>query len=285
MGGTDLDAILRNLGVTTIVAVGVSLNIAIPNLVMDAVNAAYRVVLPRDAVAGLPGRVRRGRHRQQPVPAGHRHHHRRAHRDVAEVTETRGFPELKPVDAPPELERFATAVRRLQDLAVSTNPDGEVPGTTATEAIERACAALEPYQVPDGHAPAGRATKLPGLGHPLMPPWTITELRRGRRRPWRGTSAASTWAATWRCTAGSSRCSTTGTSAWSCRPPAAHQPHRLPARRLPRRHADRQPLISPGRIDRLDGRKAFITATMTDPDGTVLSEANGLMIKLLPHQP
>ena len=54
MGGTDLDAILRNLGVSTIVAVGVSLNIAIPNLVMDAVNAAYHVVLPRDAVAGFP---------------------------------------------------------------------------------------------------------------------------------------------------------------------------------------------------------------------------------------
>ncbi|QNJ95372.1 cysteine hydrolase [Mycolicibacterium fluoranthenivorans] len=54
MGGTELDAILRNLGVTTIVAVGVSLNIAIPNLVMDAVNAGYRVVLPRDAVAGFP---------------------------------------------------------------------------------------------------------------------------------------------------------------------------------------------------------------------------------------
>ncbi|MET0699455.1 MAG: cysteine hydrolase [Mycobacterium sp.] len=54
MGGTDLDAILRNLGITTIVAVGVSLNVAIPNLVMDAVNAAYRVVLPRDAVAGVP---------------------------------------------------------------------------------------------------------------------------------------------------------------------------------------------------------------------------------------
>ena len=54
MGGTDLDAVLRNLGVTTIVAVGVSLNIAIPNLVMDAVNHGYRVVLPRDAVAGHP---------------------------------------------------------------------------------------------------------------------------------------------------------------------------------------------------------------------------------------
>ena len=54
MGGTDLDAILRNLGVSTIVAVGVSVNVAIINLVMDAVNAGYRVVLPRDAVAGIP---------------------------------------------------------------------------------------------------------------------------------------------------------------------------------------------------------------------------------------
>ncbi|MGH3677691.1 MAG: cysteine hydrolase [Mycobacterium sp.] len=54
MGGTDLDAILRNLGISTIVAVGVSVNIAITNLVMDAVNAAYRVVVPRDAVAGIP---------------------------------------------------------------------------------------------------------------------------------------------------------------------------------------------------------------------------------------
>jgi biuret amidohydrolase len=54
MGGTDLDAVLRNLDVSTIVVVGVSLNIAIPNLVMDAVSAAYRVVVPRDAVAGIP---------------------------------------------------------------------------------------------------------------------------------------------------------------------------------------------------------------------------------------
>lgn len=54
MGGTELDAVLRNLGVSTVVVVGVSLNVAIPNLVMDAVNAAYRVVLPRDAVAGVP---------------------------------------------------------------------------------------------------------------------------------------------------------------------------------------------------------------------------------------
>jgi nicotinamidase-related amidase len=54
MGGTDLDAILRNLGVTTVVATGVSVNVAIPNLVMDAVNLGYQVVVPRDSVAGVP---------------------------------------------------------------------------------------------------------------------------------------------------------------------------------------------------------------------------------------
>jgi nicotinamidase-related amidase len=54
MGNTDLDPILRNAGVTTIVVTGVSVNIAVTNLAFDAVNAGYQVVIPRDAVAGLP---------------------------------------------------------------------------------------------------------------------------------------------------------------------------------------------------------------------------------------
>jgi nicotinamidase-related amidase len=54
MAGTDLDPVLRNLGVTTIVVTGVSVNIAVTNLVMDAVNHGYDVVLPRDAVCGIP---------------------------------------------------------------------------------------------------------------------------------------------------------------------------------------------------------------------------------------
>jgi nicotinamidase-related amidase len=52
--GTELDWVLRNEGVTTIVGVGVSLNVAIPNLTFDAVNASYQMVIPRDAVAGFP---------------------------------------------------------------------------------------------------------------------------------------------------------------------------------------------------------------------------------------
>jgi nicotinamidase-related amidase len=54
MAGTDLDPVLRNLGVRTLVVTGVSVNVAIPNLVMDAVNLGYDVVLPRDAVCGIP---------------------------------------------------------------------------------------------------------------------------------------------------------------------------------------------------------------------------------------
>jgi nicotinamidase-related amidase len=52
--GTELDFVLRNLGVSTIVGVGVSVNVAIQNLAFDAVNASYQVVIPRDAVAGFP---------------------------------------------------------------------------------------------------------------------------------------------------------------------------------------------------------------------------------------
>jgi nicotinamidase-related amidase len=54
MGATDLDPVLRNLGVTTIVGVGVSVNVAMTNFTMDAVNHGYQFVLPRDAVAGVP---------------------------------------------------------------------------------------------------------------------------------------------------------------------------------------------------------------------------------------
>ena len=54
MYDSGLAAVLRNLGTRTVIPVGVSVNVAITNLVMDAVNAGFDVVLPRDAVAGVP---------------------------------------------------------------------------------------------------------------------------------------------------------------------------------------------------------------------------------------
>ena len=53
-GGTNLDATLRALGVSTVVATGVSLNLAIVGLAVEAVGLGYRVVVATDAVAGVP---------------------------------------------------------------------------------------------------------------------------------------------------------------------------------------------------------------------------------------
>jgi nicotinamidase-related amidase len=50
--GTDLDATLRNLGVTTVVLCGVSTNLALFAGSMGAIDRGYSVVLPEDATAG-----------------------------------------------------------------------------------------------------------------------------------------------------------------------------------------------------------------------------------------
>ena len=51
---TSLDQTLRNMGVTTIVATGNSVNIGVLGLVLTGVDLGYQIVVPRDAVAGVP---------------------------------------------------------------------------------------------------------------------------------------------------------------------------------------------------------------------------------------
>lgn len=207
---------------------------------------------------------------------------------MEKVTETAprqpAFPKLVPVDAPPEMERFVAAVRRLQDAAVSTNPDGAL-WTEAAQHIESLCARLEVHAAPEGLAPAGRAGQLPGLGHPLLPPWQIRETGPD------GVTMSGHF----------SRFHVGGNSAvhggviplffdwhFGMIVSAAGRPYS----RTAYLHVDYrrvtpidEPLFSHGRIDTIDGRKAFVSATMTDSAGTVLSEASALMIRLLPHQP
>ena len=80
--GTSLDTWLRNLGVRTVVATGVSVNLGVLGLAIEAVNLGYRVVVPRDTVAGHPGRVRRRRPRQHVSAHLDADHGRRAHRGL-----------------------------------------------------------------------------------------------------------------------------------------------------------------------------------------------------------
>ncbi len=196
-----------------------------------------------------------------------------------------GFPEIKPADhAPPGLGRFVVAMRRLQDLAVSTNPDCAM-WTTAAQRIENACALLDGHQVPEGQAPAGRVIELPGLGHPLLPPWTVNES---------GPNGVTMEGHFTRSHVGGNNAVHGGMIPlfydWLFGM-VVYTAH-TPPTRTAYLHVDYrnitpidEPLTARGRITDIDGRKIFTSATMTAADGTLLTEANGLMVHLLPHQP
>jgi acyl-coenzyme A thioesterase PaaI-like protein len=139
--------------------------------------------------------------------------------------------------------------------------------------------------VPEGLAPAGRVLELPGLGHPLMPPWLVTES---------GPDGVVMDGHFTRAHVGGNSAVHGGViplfydwlfgmvvSTAGC-----------PPTRTAFLHVDYrnvtpidEPLTARGRITNAEGRKFFIAATMTSSDGAVLSEANGLMVRLLPHQP
>ena len=52
--GTNLDPMLRAEGIRTVVATGVSVNVGIFGMVVEAVNYGYRVVVATDCVTGIP---------------------------------------------------------------------------------------------------------------------------------------------------------------------------------------------------------------------------------------
>ena len=52
--GTSLDATLRNMGVSVLLVTGVSVNLGILGLAIEAVNLGYQVIIATDAVCGFP---------------------------------------------------------------------------------------------------------------------------------------------------------------------------------------------------------------------------------------
>jgi acyl-coenzyme A thioesterase PaaI-like protein len=204
--------------------------------------------------------------------------------DTDTDNEIREFARVKPVEAPPEMARFMSAMRRLQDIAVSTNPDATLWNDTA-ELLEGVCARLEEHKAPAGVAPAGRARHLPGLGHPLIPPWHVAES---------GPDSVTMRGHFTRFHVGGNGAVHGGVI------PLFYDWHfgmvvsaaGRPDSRTAYLHVDYrkitptdEPLVSRAWIESVDGRKMFVKATMPDAHGNVLSEASGLMIKLLPHQP
>ena len=52
--GTPLNAMLRSIGADVVIATGISLNVGIIGLTIEALNHGYHVVIPADCVVGFP---------------------------------------------------------------------------------------------------------------------------------------------------------------------------------------------------------------------------------------
>lgn len=195
-----------------------------------------------------------------------------------------GFPDVRPVeDAPEELGRYVTALRRLQDLTVSTDPGGS-RWAAAAEHLESACAILDGHQVPETETVAGRVLSIPGLGHPLMPPWTVadssadgvtmtghfTEAHIGGNRAVHGGIIPLLYDWLFGMTV-------TAANIFPTRTAFLHVDYRKIT-------PTDTPLVVRGHVAATEGRKAFVRGELLDGE-TLLAEANGLMIRLLPGQP
>jgi acyl-coenzyme A thioesterase PaaI-like protein len=195
-----------------------------------------------------------------------------------------GFPLFEAADPGPGFGPFLTSMRRLQDLAVSADPDSDT-WVQAAKRVDELVALLEPFDAAEGVGPAGRVPDLPGGGSLLMAPFEVTKFEAD------GVEL----------TVQFSRFHVGGNSAVhggvlpllfdSIFGMVIHAAGR-PISRTGFLHVDYRSvtpidtvLSARGWIREVEGRKAFVNADLHRPDGTLCAEANGLMIRLLPGQP
>ena len=144
---------------------------------------------------------------------------------------------------------------------------------------------LGPFEAPEGVGPANRVPELPGSGSLLMPPYRVVAF---------GPEGVQLSVQFSRFSVGGNYAVHGGVlpllfdSVFGMVIHAAGRP----ISRTGFLHVDYRkvtpidtPLTVRGWVARTEGRKAFVNAELRDPDGNLLAEANGLMIRLLPGQP
>ena len=195
-----------------------------------------------------------------------------------------GFPDYDVAEPAPGFHRFVAAMRRLQDLAVSAAPGDDV-WEKAAQRVEDLVDLLDPYEAPEGVAPAGRAPTMPGMGSLLIPPWMLTEFTP------RGVAMKGHFS---RYHVGGNHAVHGGVLPLLFDHVFGMVVHAAgwPISRTAFLHVDYRkvtpinaPLTIRGRVDSAEGRKVFVSGELVDGEGTVLAEANGLMVRLLPGQP
>jgi acyl-coenzyme A thioesterase PaaI-like protein len=195
-----------------------------------------------------------------------------------------GFPLFEAAEPGPGFGPFLTSMRRLQDLAVSANPDSDT-WVEAAKRVDELVTLLEPFDAAEGVGPAGRVPDLPGGGSLLMAPFAVTEFEPD------GVELTVQFS---RFHVGGNKAVHGGVlpllfdSVFGMVIHAAGRP----ISRTGFLHVDYRKvtpidtqLTARGWIRATEGRKAFVNAELRDPDGALLAEANGLMIRLLPGQP
>ena len=194
-----------------------------------------------------------------------------------------GFPKYEPVTPGPDWARFVDGMRTLQDLAVSVDAPDDVLAAAADQ-VEKLAELLGPHVAPEGRSPAGRTIELPGRGSLLLPPWNIEKF---------GPDGVRSTGMFRRYHLGGNGAAHGGTLPLLFDDLMGMIVHAYgrPISRTAYLHVDYR-AITPlnttlaieGKVDRVDGRKTYITARMTHGE-TLLAECEALMLVLLPGQP
>ncbi|MFE3446559.1 PaaI family thioesterase [Nocardia sp. NPDC059180] len=204
--------------------------------------------------------------------------------DVSRYEDHGGFPKITPAQVGPEYGQFVEAMRTLQDLTVSVDAPDEVYGAALDQA-RRLIDLLEPYRAPERQGPAGRAVELPGRGSLLLLPWRTVEA---------GPDGIVMTGVFRRFHLGGNSAAHGGVLPllfddllgmivhYSGRPISRTAYLHVNYRKVTPLET---PLTVRGRVERIEGRKTFISAELADEQGSVLADCEGLMVQLLPWQP
>ena len=196
-----------------------------------------------------------------------------------------GFnPPVPTTSGGPDYGRFVEAVRTLQDLTRGADAPDDVV-TQAADLIENVNALLAPYDADEWRSPSGRRMDLPNRGNIMQVPVNLrvtddnriggtARFRRfhlGRNGAVHGGALALLFD------------SLLGYTAFKL--------SESPRQRTAFLHVDYRKIVPVEKelrvdagIDRIDGRKIFLTGRLLDGDA-VLCEAEALFLTLLPGQP
>lgn len=204
--------------------------------------------------------------------------------DTEKVDLRSEIPRFKPATPVPAFGEFIENMRTLQDLAVSVDAPDDVYEAARDKAAELA-ELLSPFQAREGKGPANRSMELPGRGSLLMPPWKVEKfdeesvVARGMLRRYHlgggGVAHGGVLPLIFD--------DNFGMVIYAAKRPISRTAYlHVNYRKVTPLNV---PLVIEGKVERADGRKTFITARLTEEDGTLLADGEGLMVQLLPGQP